>query len=107
MSFIGDIMSFRPGLHLSIKDRKHMVAKHVFQAFHVSLGIHTVIMIPSIHISKEIFAIDVLTALKPSLEHCRLHVLRCLRLYGDEVCDLQVIMVLGTSLLPLHLDRRI
>ena len=36
----------------------------------------------SIHISKEIFAIVMLTALKPSLEHYRKHVLRLLRQYG-------------------------
>ena len=42
----------------------------------------------SIHISQEIFAIDVLTALKSSLEQPRSpaskHVLRLLRLYGDQ-----------------------
>ena len=39
-------------------------------------------MITGIHISQEIFAIDVLTALKSSLEQRRKHVLRLLRLYG-------------------------
>ena len=34
--------------------------------------------------SQEIFAIDMLTALKPSLEHDRKHVLRWLRLYGEQ-----------------------
>ena len=38
----------------------------------------------SIHISQEIFAIDVLTALKSSLEQGRKHVLGLLRLYGDQ-----------------------
>ena len=38
----------------------------------------------SIHISQEIFAIDVLTALKSSLEQRRKHVLGLLRLYGDQ-----------------------
>ena len=37
-----------------------------------------------IHISQEIFAIDVLTALKSSLEQHRKHVLRSLQLYGDQ-----------------------
>ena len=36
------------------------------------------------HISQEIFAIDMLTALKPSLEHDRKHVVRLLQLYGDQ-----------------------
>ena len=41
-------------------------------------------MIAGIHTSQEIFAIDMLTALKPSLEDDRKHVLRLLRLYGDQ-----------------------
>ena len=40
-----------------------------------------------IHISQEIFAIDMLTALKPSLEHDHKHGLRLLRLYGDQAYD--------------------
>ena len=44
-----------------------------------------VVMIAGIHISQEeIFAIRVLTALKSSLEQLRKHVLRLLRLYGDQ-----------------------
>ena len=34
-------------------------------------------------ISKEIFAIDMLTALKPSLEHDCKYIVQLLRLYGD------------------------
>ena len=42
-------------------------------------------MIAGIHISQEIFAIDVLTSLKKSsLEQRQKHVLRLLRLYGDQ-----------------------
>ena len=41
-------------------------------------------MIADIHILEEIFANDILIALKPSLEHDRKHVLRLLRLYGDQ-----------------------
>ena len=41
-------------------------------------------MIAGIHILQEIFAIDVLRALKPSLKHYRKHVRRLLRLYGDQ-----------------------
>ena len=40
-------------------------------------------MIAGIHISQEIFAIDMLTALKPFLEHHRKLVLRLSRLYLD------------------------
>ena len=47
-----------------------------------------VVMIAGIHISQEIFAIDVLTALKLSLEHRRKHVLRFLRLYGDQALQI-------------------
>ena len=45
-------------------------------------------MIAGIHILQEIFAIDVLMALKPSLKHDRKHVLRLLRLYGDQALQL-------------------
>ena len=38
-----------------------------------------------IHISQEIFAIDMLRALQPSLEHDRKHVLGLLRLGGDKI----------------------
>ena len=47
-----------------------------------------VVMIAGIHISQETFAIDVLTALKSSLEQCRKHALRLLRLYGNQVLRL-------------------
>ena len=43
-----------------------------------------VVMMAGIHISQEIFVIDVLRALKSSLEQCRKHVLRSLQLYGDQ-----------------------
>ena len=43
-----------------------------------------VVMIAAFHILQETFAIDVLRALKPSLKHDRKHVLRLLRLYGDQ-----------------------
>ena len=41
-------------------------------------------MVTSFHISQEIFSVDMLTALKSSLKHRRKHVLRSLRLYGDQ-----------------------
>ena len=41
-------------------------------------------MIAGIYISQEMFANDVSTALKPSLEHDPKHVLRLLRLYEDQ-----------------------
>ena len=46
-------------------------------------------MITGIHISQEIFANDVLTALKSSLEQRRKYVLQLLRLYGDQVLEVQ------------------
>ena len=39
-------------------------------------------MIAGIHRSQEIFAIDMLTAIKLSLEHDSKHVVQLLRLYG-------------------------
>ena len=41
-------------------------------------------MVTSFDISREIFSIDMLTALKSSLKHRRKHVLRSLQLYGDQ-----------------------
>ena len=49
-------------------------------------------MIAGIYNSQEIFANDVVTALKSSLDHCRKHVLRLLRLYGD-----QALMIINKS----------
>ena len=42
-----------------------------FSSFLLCLGLHIVVMIAGVHISKEIFANDILTALKPSLKHDR------------------------------------
>ena len=47
-------------------------------------------MIAGIHISQEIFANNILTTLKPSLEHDFTHVLRLLRLYGDQALEKQI-----------------
>ena len=47
------------------------VCEKVFKAFRSYLGLHIAVMIAGIYISQEIFAIDMLTALKPSLEHDR------------------------------------
>ena len=52
--------------------------------FHGRLGLHIVVMIAGIHISQEIFAIDVLTALKSCLEQRRKHVLQLSRPYGEQ-----------------------
>ena len=83
-----NIKFLKPGLHVSCKDGKHMVANTFFKLFRYALvfGLHIVVMIRcnSIHISQEILAIDVLTALKSSLEQRRKHVLGFLRLYGDQ-----------------------
>ena len=73
------IIKVKPGLHVSCQDRKH-----IFKAFKVCLSLHIVVSDCSVHISQEIFTNDILTALKPSLEHDSKHVLRLLRLYGDQ-----------------------
>ena len=51
--------------------------------FYLCLGLNIVVMIPGINILQEIFAIDMLTAVKSSSEHDPKHVLRLLRLYRD------------------------
>ena len=45
-----------------------------------------VILIEDIHIQQEIFAINMLTALKTSLEQDRKDVVQLLQLYGDHAC---------------------
>ena len=47
-------------------------------------------MIISIDLSQDIFAIVVLTALKSSFKHGHKHVLRWLRLYGDQALKLRL-----------------
>ena len=76
VKFIEQPQCFKPGLHISRKDRKHMPANTLFKLFQVCLGLFMVVMIAGIHISQELFAIDMLTALKSSLKHVRKHVLR-------------------------------
>ena len=48
---------------------------------------HIVAMITNPDVSQEIFAMDILKALKSSLKHHRNHVLRLLRLYGDQALE--------------------
>ena len=60
---IFEIIKVKSGLYISRKDSKHIGYKHVFQAFQVCLGLHIVVSDCSVH---EIFANDILTALKPS-----------------------------------------
>ena len=45
-------------------------------------------MIAGVQISQGIFANNILTALKPSLEHDRKHVLQLFRLYDDQALHL-------------------
>ena len=61
------ISTFKPGLHTSCKDRKHIVTNTFLGAFQVYLDIHIVVMMAGIRISQEIFAIGELTALEPTL----------------------------------------
>ena len=56
----------------------------MFQAVQLWLGLCLVVMITNIDVSQEIFAMDMLKALKSSLKHRRKHVLRPLQLYGDQ-----------------------
>ena len=68
--------SFKPGLHIGRKNHKHRPEKMHF----IWLGLYMVVMIVSIELSRKIFAIDMLSALKSSLKHRRKHVLRSLSL---------------------------
>ena len=91
--------SLKPGLHISRKDRKH---RHVFQAVQLWLGLHVVVTIVNIDLSQEIFAIDMLRALKSSLKHRRKHVLRPLQLYGDKTLVFHLVQALGIVIKRLH-----
>ena len=75
MAFSEQDSNLKPGLHMSRNDRKHMFANRFFKlSTYVRLGLYIVVMIAGTHTSQEIFAIDMLTALKPSLEHNHKHV---------------------------------
>ena len=89
----------KPGFSVSCKDRKHMFANTFLLS---CLRIYIVVMIVGIHISQEIFAIDMLTVLKPFLEHDRKLVLRLSRLHldGDQAsisCGLYIFCPLDIS----------
>ena len=70
----------KPGLHISRKDRKHRLENMFFKRSSYGLVSMWVVMITSIDVSQEIFAMDMLKALKSSLKHRRKHVLRPLSL---------------------------
>ena len=48
---------------------------------------HTVVMMARIDLSSGVFALNVLTALKPFLEHGLKHVPRLLRLHRDDALE--------------------
>ena len=67
----------KPGLGISCKNGKDMFAdKFLLSFLRICLGLHIVVMMACIHILQEIFAIDMLTVLKPFLEHDQKHVMR-------------------------------
>ena len=74
----------KPGLHVSSKDRKHMVGNVYFKIYGYGLLFG---MIASFEISQETFSIDILTASKSSLKHRHKHVLQSLLLYGDQALN--------------------
>ena len=57
-----------PGLHISRKDRKHIFAI-MFLSYLGMASLPAHCNGSSIYLSKEIFAIDIVTALKLSLKH--------------------------------------
>ena len=80
--------------HMIRKDRKHMFENMLFYAVQIWLGSY-VVVITSIGFPQEIFAIDMLRTLKSPLEHRDKHVLRWLRLYGDQA--LKIYIKLGSG----------
>ena len=72
-------MTLKPSLHVSRKDRN--IDLRTSQLW---LALHVVVMNVNIDLSQEIFAIDMLRALKSSLKQRHKHVLRPLQLYGDQ-----------------------
>ena len=71
---------FKPGLHISRKYRKHVLVNMFLGPPDMAWFLYRC----NDHISQEILAIDVLTALKSSSKHRRKHFLRLLRPYGDQ-----------------------
>ena len=54
----------KPGLDIRSKDRKHRLENMFLQAVQLWLGLHVAVMIVNIYLSQEIFAIDMLRALR-------------------------------------------
>ena len=54
------------------------------------LGLHIAARITSIDLSQGIFALNMLTALESSLKHHCKHILRWLRLYGDQALEKEI-----------------
>ena len=75
LTFSEQDLNLKPGLHKGHKGHKHVFSNMVF----CFLKLFTyAVMMETIHVSQEMFAIDVLRALKPSLEHDRKHVVQLL-----------------------------
>ena len=77
----------KPSLHITRKDRKHVLAIMFFQLSRYGLVAIIVVMVASIDLSLAIVAVNILTALQSSLKHRRKHVLRLLRLYGEQALN--------------------
>ena len=80
----------KPGLHISSKDGRHLLKSTSLLFRYV--GLYIVVMMAGIHTSQEVFVSDMLTALKPSLEHDCEHVLDCYNCM-ETTCRLPVKMV--------------
>ena len=70
----------KPDLHINRKDCKHMFASPFLDCLSMAWSPYIAVMITSGDLSQEIFATDMLTALKFSLENSCKRVLRLLRL---------------------------
>ena len=86
----GKYKRIKSGLHISRKDRISTCWQTCILNCPDKAWSHIVVMITSIDLSQEMFAISMLTALKFSLKHRRKHVLQWLRLYGDQALRLSI-----------------
>ena len=67
----------KAGIHISRKDGKHIYKNMLYKLYRYGLcGLFIVVMIPSVDFPQEIFAIDMLRALKSPLEHHCKHIVR-------------------------------
>ena len=99
-NFVRHLMDFKPGLHISRKDRKHMVASTFFSFPGIPWSSHSCDDLRYSYLTRNICK-RYINSFKTLSEHDRKDVLRLSRLYGDQALDSVIQKLQSNGLLAL------